>query len=68
MLAGGQVREGAAVWRWTVRHRVDGLHDDFVVRTVSWDGDGTCLALTDNGLWAWNGTEWLQVSTTDSSI
>ncbi len=51
------------MWRWAVRHRADGSDGDFVVRGASWDGDGSSLALTDNGIWAWNGTEWQHVST-----
>lgn len=52
------------MWRWAVRHRVDGSDGEFVVRGASWDADGSSLALTDNGIWAWNGTEWQHVSTT----
>jgi serine/threonine protein kinase len=29
-----------------------------MIRDVSWDGDGQCLAATDRGLAFWNGTSW----------
>jgi serine/threonine protein kinase len=44
-------------WRWTVRHTAG---DDRVVRSVAWDGDGRCLAATNEGLRFWNGTAWLE--------
>lgn len=43
-------------WTWTIRNRPGS--DDRVVRAVAWDGDGTCLAATTNGLEFWNGTGW----------
>ncbi len=46
-------------WRWTTRHNPG---DDVVVRRVSWDGDGRCLAATDRGLRFWNGTVWQDTS------
>ncbi len=41
---------------WTVRHPPG---DDRLVRSVAWDGDGHCLAVTTDGLHYWNGTNWL---------
>lgn len=49
-----------AGWRWTVRHMPG---DDHVVRSVAWDGDGRCLAATNEGLRFWNGTGWLEAPT-----
>ena len=46
-----------AGWRWNVRHTAG---DDRVVRSVAWDGDGRCLAATNEGLRFWNGTGWLE--------
>lgn len=46
-----------ASWRWTIRHTAG---DDRVVRSVAWDGDGRCLAATNEGLRFWNGTSWLE--------
>jgi serine/threonine protein kinase len=48
---------GESAWRWTVRHLPG---DDQVVRSVAWDGDGRCLAATNQGLRFWNGTGWLE--------
>ncbi len=31
---------------------------DHVVRSVAWDGDGRCLAASNQGLAFWNGTNW----------
>jgi len=42
-------------WHWTLRHRSG---DDRVVRSVAWDGDGSCLAACDGGLAFWNGATW----------
>jgi len=52
---------GPAVWEWTSRQQ-GGARIDFVVRCVSWDDDGSCLALTDDGLRAWDGESWHSVS------
>jgi hypothetical protein len=41
---------------WTVRHPPG---DDRLVRSVAWDGDGHCIAVTTDGLHYWNGTAWL---------
>ena len=40
-------------WSWTVRHEPE---RDAVVRSVAWDGDGTCLFATTEGLLFWDGT------------
>lgn len=42
--------------RWTVRHPPGGTR---LVRSVAWDGDGHCFAVTTEGLNFWNGTAWL---------
>jgi serine/threonine protein kinase len=42
-------------WVWRVRHHPG---DDRIVRSVSWDSDGTCLAATADGLAFWDGTSW----------
>jgi serine/threonine protein kinase len=49
---GEQARAG---FHWTLRHRADG---DRVLRSVAWDGDGRCLAATNEGLAFWDGAEW----------
>ena len=41
---------------FTVRHPPG---DDRLVRSIAWDGDGHCLAVTTDGLHYWNGTDWL---------
>lgn len=43
-------------WDWSIRHKPAG---ERVIRSVSWDGDSSCLAATDRGLEFWNGTEWV---------
>lgn len=43
-------------WTWTVRHPPGG---ERLVRSVAWDGDGHCLAVTTDGLAYWDGTKWL---------
>jgi len=42
-------------WQWIAPH---GPRGDRVLRYVSWDGDGHCLAATDRGLSFWNGMVW----------
>ena len=39
-------------WTWTWRYRPA---DDFVVRHVAWDADGSCLFATNQGLSFWDG-------------
>lgn len=34
-----------------------------VVRSVAWDGDGRCLAATNQGLAYWNGSSWVDAPT-----
>ncbi|HEX4341350.1 MAG TPA: serine/threonine-protein kinase [Polyangiaceae bacterium] len=53
-MAGQGQTEGRLTW--TVRHPPG---DDRLVRSVAWDGDGHCLAVTTDGLHYWNGTNWL---------
>jgi serine/threonine protein kinase len=43
---------------WRVLHKPT---TERLIRRVSWDGDGRCLAATDRGLAFWNGTEWSDV-------
>ncbi len=46
-------------WNWTtLRH--PGTFDR-VVRDVSWDGDGRCMAATNEGLAFWTGSTWVDV-------
>lgn len=47
-------------WTWTMRHPPG---DSRLVRSVAWDGDGHCLAVTTDGLEYWNGTGWAAAST-----
>jgi len=47
---------------WLIRHPPG---DDRIVRSVGWDGDGHCLAVTTQGLEYWNGSDWRPVSTRD---
>ncbi len=47
-------------WVWRARHSPG---DDRVVRSVSWDSDGTCLAATAEGLAFWDGTSWRNAPT-----
>lgn len=47
-------------WSWMTRQLPS---DDFVVRSVAWDGDGRCLAATSAGLIFWDGTRWVPVTT-----
>jgi serine/threonine protein kinase len=42
-------------WSWRTPWRARG---DMLVRQVAWESDGTSLALTDDGLASWTGTEW----------
>jgi hypothetical protein len=44
-----------ARYRWTVRQAP---REDLAIRSVAWDGSGSCLAVTTNGLAFWNGTDW----------
>lgn len=44
--------------RWTVRHPPG---DRRLVRSVAWDGDGHCFAVTTDGLGFWDGAGWLPV-------
>jgi len=43
-------------WTWRVRHQTGGSR---ILRSVSWDADGRCLAATTSGLVFWNGTGWV---------
>lgn len=45
-------------WTWTIRHSPG---DDRAIRSVGWDGSGSCLASTTRGLAFWNGTHWTDV-------
>lgn len=46
-------------WTWTtLRNPTRGL----AVRSVAWDGDGRCMAATNQGLAFWNGSTWSDVS------
>ncbi len=54
-LAGARAPSVQGGWVWTVRSNPGA---DRVIRSVAWDGDGTCLAATDQGLAFWNGTGW----------
>ena len=56
---GQQARAG---FHWTLRHRDEG---DRVLRSVAWDGDGRCLAATNEGLSFWDGAEWRSAPTQD---
>lgn len=47
-------------WSWLTRQMPG---DDFIVRSVAWDGDGRCLAATSTGLMFWDGTRWVPVTT-----
>ncbi|MFO0611553.1 MAG: serine/threonine-protein kinase [Polyangiaceae bacterium] len=47
-------------WKWAIRNRPDEVR---IIRSVAWDGDGKCLAVTNAGLVFWSGTEWLEAST-----
>ncbi len=47
-------------WSWMTRQKPA---DDFVVRSVAWDGDGRCLAATSVGLMFWDATQWVPVTT-----
>lgn len=53
----GRVRTGSPSWT-TLHHPLV----DVVVRDVAWDGDGTCLAATRDGLLHWDGMRWREVS------
>ncbi len=43
------------LWSWIVRREPS---DDIYIRSVAWDGDGTCLVASNHGLRFWEGTEW----------
>ncbi len=47
-------------WNWTPL-RYPGTFGK-VIRAVSWDGDGRCMAATNEGLAFWNGSHWKDVS------
>lgn len=47
-------------WSWTPL-RFPGTFGK-VIRDVSWDGDGRCMAATNEGLAFWNGSQWKDVS------
>ncbi len=42
-------------WSWISRQEPEA---DLVVRSVAWDGDARCMAITNRGLSFWNGTRW----------
>jgi serine/threonine protein kinase len=47
-------------WTWTpLRHT--GTFNK-IIRAVSWDGDGRCMAATNEGLAFWNGSHWKDAS------
>jgi serine/threonine protein kinase len=46
----------ASPWQWNILQRPGALP---VVRSVGWDGDGRCVAATNEGLSFWNGTSWV---------
>lgn len=45
----------AVNWNWNVRHSPG---DSRALLSVAWDGTGSCLAATTEGVSYWNGTEW----------
>lgn len=47
-------------WQWTPL-RFPGTFGK-IIRDVSWDGDGRCMAATNEGLAFWNGSQWCAVS------
>ncbi|MBK6514853.1 MAG: serine/threonine protein kinase [Polyangiaceae bacterium] len=47
-------------WQWTPL-RFPGTFGK-VIRDVAWDGDGRCMAATNEGLAFWNGSQWKDVS------
>lgn len=47
-------------WTWTPL-RYPGTFGK-VIRDVAWDGDGRCMAATNEGLAFWNGSHWKNVS------
>lgn len=47
-------------WQWTPL-RFPGTFGK-VIRDVAWDGDGRCMAATNEGLAFWNGSHWKEVS------
>ncbi|NUP14243.1 MAG: serine/threonine protein kinase [Polyangiaceae bacterium] len=47
-------------WQWTPL-RYPGTFGK-VIRDVAWDGDGRCMAATNEGLAFWNGSHWKNVS------
>ncbi|MFO0551093.1 MAG: serine/threonine-protein kinase [Polyangiaceae bacterium] len=47
-------------WQWTPL-RYPGTFGK-VIRDVAWDGDGRCMAATNEGLAFWNGSAWCPVS------
>jgi serine/threonine protein kinase len=56
-LAGRSATLGGG-YTWTARHRPG---DDRVVRSVAWESDGSCLAVTAAGLAFWTGISWEQL-------
>ena len=54
-IAARPVSQAFSQWKWTVRHPPG---HDRLIRSVAWDGDGHCLAVTTEGLHFWNGTSW----------
>jgi serine/threonine protein kinase len=50
-------------WTWTTRHHPGRCKE---IRSVSWDGDGRCLAATDAGLLFWDGTSWRDAALSES--
>ncbi|NUO53093.1 MAG: serine/threonine protein kinase [Polyangiaceae bacterium] len=47
-------------WTWTPLRHPNTFSK--VIRAVSWDGDGRCMAATNEGLAFWNGSQWSDVS------
>ncbi|HTJ83313.1 MAG TPA: protein kinase [Polyangiaceae bacterium] len=47
-------------WQWTPLRHPGTFHK--VIRDVAWDGDGRCMAATNEGLAFWNGSQWRDVS------
>ncbi len=53
--------DATAMVRWSFT-RVKNPSQGIVIRSVAWDGDGRCMAATNQGLAFWNGTSWSAVS------
>lgn len=47
-------------WQWAPLRHPGTLGK--IVRDVAWDGDGRCMAATNQGLAFWNGSSWIDVS------